>query len=338
LSLLDTTFTASLGIDYPLIGGAMYPCSNPELVAAVSEAGGIGIFQPLTLVHVNGLDFRDGVRRIKALTDKPIGMNVITEKSAAKYLERMREWLEIALDEGVRFFVSSLGNPRWIVDLVEPVGGLVYHDVTERKWAQKAADAGVHGLIAVNNRAGGHTGSRSPEELLAQVSEFGLPVVCAGGVGDERSFRYALELGYVGVQMGTRLIATEECTSPEEYKHAIVEAGDLDIVSTTRITGVPVSVIRTPHVEQVGTEAGTIARRLLAHPRTKHWMRGIYMFRFGRRLRDNMHHEMSHRDYYLAGRSVAGVEKIEPVAEIVNRFVAAARRDPNRSSVLSFEL
>ena len=325
MSLLDTTLTASLGIDYPIIGGAMYPCSNPELVAAVSEAGGIGILQPLTLVHVHELDFRDGVRRIKSLTDKPIGMNVLTEKSAAKYLERMSEWLDIALEEGIRFFVSSLGNPRWIVDRVAPAGGLVYHDVTERKWAEKAADAGVHGLIAVNSRAGGHTGSRSPEELLDEIAEFDLPVVCAGGVGDAGSFRRALELGYVGVQMGTRLIATEECTAPEEYKKAIVAAAESDIVATTRITGVPLSVIRTRHVEKMGTEAGPIARRLLAHPRTKHWMRGIYLFRFGRRLRNNMQHGMSHRDYYLAGRSVAGVEEIEPVATIVNRFVEAAR-------------
>jgi len=125
--------------------------------------------------------------------------------------------------------------------------------------------------------------------------------------------------------MGTRLIATEECTSPEEYKKAIVAANESDIVATTRITGVPLSVIRTPHVERMGTEAGPIARRLLAHPRTKHWMRGIYLFRFGQRLRDNMRHGMSHRDYYLAGRSVAGVEEIEPVATIVNRFVEAAR-------------
>jgi nitronate monooxygenase len=324
LSLLQTTLTTSLGIDYPIIGGAMYPCSNPELVAAVSEAGGIGILQPLTLVHVHGLGFRDGVRRIKDLTDKPIGMNVITEKSAAKYLERMREWMEIALEEGIRFFVSSLGDPRWIVDLVNPSGGLVYHDVTENKWAAKAADAGVHGLIAVNDRAGGHTGSRSPEELLEEIAGFDLPVVCAGGVGDAASFRRALEVGYVGVQMGTRLIATEECTSPEEYKRAIVAADTSDIVTTTRITGVPVSVIETPHVKRIGTQAGPIARRLLAHPRTKHWMRGIYMFRFGRTLRDNMRHGMSHRDYYLAGKSVAGVEKIEPVAAIVERFVKAA--------------
>ncbi len=327
MSLLETTLTAKLGIEYPLIGGAMYPCSNPELVAAVSEAGGIGILQPLTLVHVHGLDFRDGVRRIKSLTDRPVGMNVITEKSAAKYLERMREWLDIALDEGIRFFVSSLGDPRWIVDLVEPAGGIVYHDVTERRWAEKAADAGVHGLVAVNDRAGGHTGSRSPEELLEELAGFDLPTVCAGGVGDGHSFRRALELGYVAVQIGTRFIATEECSSPEEYKRSIVDAGESDIVATTRITGVPVSVIRTPYVEQVGTEAGPIARRLLAHPRTKHWMRGIYMFRFGRRLRDNMQHGMSHRDYYLAGKSVAGVAEIEPVATVVDRFVAAARED-----------
>jgi nitronate monooxygenase len=325
VSLLETTLTASLGIDYPIIGGAMYPCSNPELVAAVSEAGGIGILQPLTLVHVHDLDFREGVRRIKSLTDKPIGMNVLTEKSAARYLERIREWLDIALEEGIRFLVSSLGNPRWIVDRVAPAGGLVYHDVTERKWAEKAAEAGAHGLIAVNSHAGGHTGSRSPEELLAEIEDLGLPVVCAGGVGDAGSFRRALELGYVGVQMGTRLIATEECTSPDEYKQAIVAAGESDIVATTRITGVPVSVIRTPHVEQIGTEAGPIARRLLAHPRTKHWMRGIYMFRFGLRLRNNMQHGMSHRDYFLAGRSVEEVEAVERVGTIVERFVAAAK-------------
>ena len=177
----------------------------------------------------------------------------------------------------------------------------------------------------MNGHAGGHTGSRSPEALLAEIADFELPVVCAGGVGDADSFRHALELGYVGVQMGTRLIATEECTSPEEYKLAIVGADESDIVATTRITGVPVSVIRTPHVAQIGTEAGPIARRLLAHPRTKHWMRGIYMFRFGLKLKNNMQHGMSHRDYYLAGRSVEGVKEIEPVATIVNRFVKAAR-------------
>jgi len=322
---MRSPLTEMLGIRHPIIGGPMYPCSNPELVAAVSNSGGIGVLQPVSLVYVFGHDFREGVRHIRSLTDGPIGMNIITERSSKRYLERMERWLGIALDEGVRFFTTSLGDPRWVVEAAEPHGGVVFHDVTERRFAEKAAAAGAHGLIAVNDRAGGHTGSRSPEELFEEVAEFDLPVVCAGGVGNAPSFRRVLELGYVGVQIGTRLIATEECSSPEEYKRAIVAAGESDIAATTRITGVPVSVIRTPYVDQMGTTAGPIARRLLAHPRTKHWMRGIYMFRFGRRLRDNMHHGMSHRDYYLAGKSVEGVEAIESVATVVERFVEAAR-------------
>ena len=155
------------GLQVPVIGGAMYPCSNPELVAAVSAAGGIGVLQPVTLVYVCGLDFRDGVRRIRQLTDRPIGMNVITERSSQRYLERMSRWLDVALEEGVRFFVTSLGDPRWIVDRVHPAGGVVYPDVTERKWALKARDAGVDGLIGVNNLAGGHAGARSRIKAIA---------------------------------------------------------------------------------------------------------------------------------------------------------------------------
>ena len=89
----------------------MYPCSNPELVAAVSEAGGIGIVQPISLTYVHGHDFREGLRLIRRLTSKPIGMNALIEQSSKAYHERMERWVDIALEEGVRFFVTSLGNP-----------------------------------------------------------------------------------------------------------------------------------------------------------------------------------------------------------------------------------
>ncbi|MFN3430235.1 MAG: NAD(P)H-dependent flavin oxidoreductase, partial [Candidatus Sericytochromatia bacterium] len=108
-------FLAHARIEVPLLCGAMYPCSNPELVAAVSASGGMGIIQPLSMVFVHGHDFREGLRLIKRLTDKPVGMNVITEKSAKIYTERMQQWVDIALEEGVRFFVTSLGNPAWVV-------------------------------------------------------------------------------------------------------------------------------------------------------------------------------------------------------------------------------
>ena len=108
----NTALTDHAQIEVPLICGAMYPCSNPELVAAVSEAGGIGIIQPLSLVYVHGFEFEAGLRRIRELTERPVGLNVICEKSAKVYRDRMERYVDQALAAGVRFFVTSLGDPR----------------------------------------------------------------------------------------------------------------------------------------------------------------------------------------------------------------------------------
>jgi nitronate monooxygenase len=324
MTLLDTPLTRRLGIEVPLICGAMYPCSNPELVAAVSEAGGIGVVQPLSMIYVHRHDLRAGFQLIRRLTAKPIGMNVLIEQSSRFYLERMRRWVDVALEEGVRFFVTSLGNPRWVVERVTPAGGIVYHDVTERKWAEKGLAGGVHGLIAVNNRAGGHAGAKSAEQLLEELHGCGVPVVCAGGIGDAAGFTAALRLGYAGAQLGTRFIATTECHTAPEYKQAILDADASDIVLTERVTGVPLAVIRTPYVERVGTRAGPIARWLLRHRRTKHFMRLIYAVRSAWALKRSLMDGGSSRDYWQAGQSVAGIDRIEPAGEIVRRFAAAA--------------
>lgn len=320
-----TKLLAHARIEVPLICGAMYPCSNPELVAAVSEAGGIGIVQPISLTYVHGHDFREGLRLIRSLTAKPIGLNALIEQSSKTYRQRMESWLEIALEEGVRFFVTSLGNPRWVVERVRPLGGVVYHDVTERKWAEKGRDAGVDGLIAVNDRAGGHAGGKSAEQLHAVLSDLGLPIVCAGGVGSEHDFVRALGIGYAGAQLGTRFIATEECRANAAYKQAIVDAGEADIVLTERISGVPVAVINTPHVRRLGTRAGPLARLLLRGRRTKHWMRTVYGLRALFQLKRGLMRSAPERDYWQAGKSVAGIERVEPAGEVVRRFAAAWR-------------
>jgi nitronate monooxygenase len=320
----DTALTRDAGVDVPIVCGAMYPCGNPELVAAVSEAGGIGIVQPVTFAFVHRLDFREGLRRVRALTSKPIGMNALIEQSSKTYHERMVRWVDVALEEGVRFFVTSLGNPRWVVDRVRAAGGVVYHDVTEAKWAAKGADAGVHGLIAVNDRAGGHAGARSAERLLDELAPFGLPLVCAGGVGEAGDFVRALALGYAGVQMGTRFIATTECAASEAYKGAIVRASAADVVLTDRLTGVPVSVLRTPYVARTGTRAGFIGRQLLKRRRTKHLMRTLYSLRSLWRLKRDAAREATDDDYWQAGKSVDGVHAVEPAGDVVRRFAAAA--------------
>jgi len=318
-----TLLTRQAGISVPLICGPMYPCSNPELVGAVSRAGALGIVQPISLTYVHGHKYRAGLQLVAKLANgKPFGLNALIEASSKTYHNRMVRWVEIALEEGVRFFLTSLGNPRWVVERVHAAGGVVYHDITERKWALKARDGGVDGLVAVNREAGGHTGSRSPLELLDEVRDLGLPVVAAGGVGDASRFRELLAMGYEGVQLGTRFIATTECNSDAAYKQAILAATSQDIVLTERLTGVPVSVIRTPYVEKLGTTVGPISRWMFRGRRTKHWIRTFYALRSLRQLKRSSV-DGANQDYWQAGRSVDEIHQIIPAGEIVREFADA---------------
>lgn len=321
----STKFTEDVGIQYPIICGAMYPCSNPELVAAASEAGGIGIVQPLSLTYVHGYDLREGLQFIKTLTSKPFGMNIIVERSSKIYEKRMREAVDAALAEGCRFFITALGNPEWVVERVKQAKGIVYHDVTERKWAEKALKHGVDGLICVNNRAGGHAGKKSPKELFNELADLGIPLICAGGIGDRGSFQEALNIGYSGVQMGTRFIATKECREKENYKQAIVDARDCDVVLTERVTGIPLSVINTPYVQKIGTSANFLSRWLLQNVHTKKFMRLWYAWRALKDFKRISLNGGSTRDYWQAGKSVAGIKNIESVKDVIVELI----KDPH---------
>jgi nitronate monooxygenase len=320
---METAFTRHTGVRVPLICGPMYPCSNPELVAAVSEAGGLGVVQPISLTYVHGYEFRAGLRYIRSLTAQPIGFNALIEAGNKAYLDRMRRWIDGALEEGVRFFITSLGNPKWVCERVHAVGGVVYHDVTERKWAEKGVDGGVDGLIAVNARAGGHAGPRSPEALFEELAPFGKPIVSAGGVGTPQEFVRHLRLGYAAVQCGTRFIATHECKASDAYKQAIVDSDEDDIVLTERLTGVPVAVIRNAYVERLGTKAGAFARWMLKGRKTKHWMRTWYALSSIRRLKKSLLTEDTSSEYWQAGKSVAGIHEVKPAAQIVREFASA---------------
>jgi nitronate monooxygenase len=320
---MQTEFSRALGIDVPLICGAMYPCSNPELVAAVSAAGGIGIVQPLSLSYVHGYEFRAGLRAIRQLTNKPIGVNLIIERSSRKYLERVRHWLDIALEEQVPLLVTALGNPRWVVDRAGPAGVTVYHDVTSRKWADKALDGGVDGLICVNNRAGGHAGALSSQQLLDELLPLGKPLICAGGIGEPQGYADAMRAGYAGAQLGTRFIATRECSAHADYKQAILQAGEDDIVLSEKISGVPVSLIGTPTIRRMGLHAGPLAKWLLRGRRSRHWMRTFYSLQSIWKLKRASLQGMSYRDIFQAGKSVEGITRIETAGDIVRAYAAA---------------
>jgi len=324
---LTHSFTDKAGIDLPIICGPMYPCSNPELVAAVSEAGALGVVQPLSLTYVHGYDFREGLRYIRSLTTKPIGMNALIEQSSKRYHARMLEWVEIALEEGVRFFITSLGKPDWVVKRVHAAGGLVYHDVTEKKWADKVVeakeiDSSVDGLIAVNNRAGGHAGNLSTQRLHDELQTYGLPIICAGGISTSTDYKHALQQGYAGVQMGTRFIASAECNATPAYKQAIVNAKETDIVLSERVSGTPVSLIHTPYIDKLGLQANRFEKWILRGKKRKYLLRTLYMLRSLWALKRAILDKTGSLDYWQAGKSVEGINSIETVHVIIAQFAA----------------
>jgi nitronate monooxygenase len=157
-----------------------------------------------------------------------------------------------------------------------------------------------------------------------ELRDLGLPLVCAGGIGDADEFVAALRMGYAGVQMGTRFIATTECRTSAAYKQAILDAGESDIVLSERITGVPVAVINTPYIQRMGLKAGPLARWMLRGHRTKHWMRTFYALKSIWQLKRSSLEEHGAKEYWQAGKSVARIGSIEPAGSIVARFRDAA--------------
>lgn len=318
----DNLFLQHSGVEHPIICGPMYPCSNPELVAAVSESGALGVIQPISLSYVHGYQFDEGLRYIQSLTQKPLAMNLLIEKSSKKYHQRMEQCLDSALDHGIRFFITSLGKPDWVVKKAHQAGAIVYHDVTEAKWAKKAIDVGVDGLIAVNNRAGGHAGGKAYDDLLTELLAFNLPVVCAGGISSKIAYQQALDKGYQAVQMGTRFIASNECSASDPYKNAIVQAQEGDIVLSERITGVPVSIINTEFVRKQGLKPNVIERWMLAHPKFKYIMRTILALKSLRSLKHSLKDKTGDHDYWQAGKSVADIDSVLSVEQIIDELVS----------------
>ena len=324
----------------------MYPGSNPELVAAASAAGAFGLIQPLSLTHLYGHDFREGLRRVKELSGgAPFGVN-ITIVPNKRYMKRVDEWMTIALEEDCKFFLTSLGKPDALVTLAHAHGAKVYHDVHTEELARRAVGAGVDGVNLLNDRMGGQTGASPPLELLRRVRDLDLdvPLVCAGGVGDEVAFGDMLDAGYAGVMSGTRFLATHECaisespayvsrppsclapldasldrrldlTLGDDYKNAIVDSSESDIVRTNKLAGTWSSVIKTPAISEAGLEVNAFLSFLLRQPMTKGLARVFLL-----RRSIEVYYKDDTRQIWQAGKGVAGITQIEPVAQVVDRF------------------
>ena len=312
-------FLKDIGVKIPIVCGPMYPGSNPELVAAVSDAGGFGVVQPLALTSLYGHDFREGLKLIKNLTNKPFGVNfTIFGGANKKYHEQMKKWMEISIEEGIKFFLTSLGKPHEIVKIAKQHDIKVYHDVPNKKIALAMRDAGVDGLNCINWRGGGQTGVQSAEKFMNELHDIDIPLICAGGIGNRDDYQKALEIGYAGVQMGTRFLATYECKITESYKSAIVKSTEKDIVWTNKIAGNNSSVIKTKDIMKGGLRTGPIINFMLRRPKLKKYAR-MYLMSQGVKNYNRTAFDDSVQ-FWQAGKGVGNIRSVESVLDVLKRF------------------
>jgi enoyl-[acyl-carrier protein] reductase II len=237
MTTIRTPLTDLLGIEHPVCLGPMGLISTPPLVAAVSSAGGLGIMGT-AMFDAEGL--REAIRQTRELTDRPFGVSLMAGMPTAQGLA------EVAIDERVPFVTTSAGSPKRLAPLFREAGIENYHVVPSVKLALKAKAAGCTGVVAEGSEGASF---KSLDEistlvLIPQVIDAtGLPVIGAGGFGDGRGLAAALCLGAVGIQMGTRFIATEESPIHENYKQVLLRLAETDTLMVGRKSG-PLRVAR----------------------------------------------------------------------------------------------
>lgn len=322
-SPITTQMTKQLGIDFPIIGAPMFLVSNVDMVVAISEAGAIGTFPALNYRPIE--KYREALIEMKKRTKRPIGVNVIVNKSNTRQAEDIR----IALEQGVELFITSLGSPASVIREAHKNGAKVYCDVTNLEHAKKVADLGADGLVAVGTGAGGHAGPISPLVLVPWLArEMKIPVIMAGGVAHGSQILAALALGASGVHVGTRFIASREAGVDDAYKNAVVSATPEDIVMTTRISGTPAAVINTDYVKKIGTDLPLALRILKEHPLTKKYAVPLIHYLGMKSLEvaaGGGGEKPSWKTVWSAGQSVGLVDEIMDCRSIVEKLVREYR-------------
>lgn len=233
---MKTRVTEILGTEYPIIQGGMAWVAEHHLAAAVSEAGGLGL---IGAANAPGEVVREEIRKVKELTDKPFGVNIMLLSPYAD------EVAQIVIEEKVPVITTGAGSPEKHMKAWKEAGIRVIPVVASVAMAKRMERYGADAIVAEGCEAGGHIGEQTTMTLLPQVVDaVEIPVIGAGGVGDGRGMAAMFLLGAEGVQIGTRFVVADESVVHENYKERIIKAKDIDSVVTGRSTGHPVRCLR----------------------------------------------------------------------------------------------
>ena len=239
---LRTPLCDRLDIEVPILLAGMGGVAYAEVCAAVSEAGGFGT---LGMAGESPQGIRREMRRVRELTDKPFGVDLL-----AALPDQMLQAVGVVIDEGARAFVAGLGVPGPVIERCHEAGLLVMSLCGKVRHAVAAEAAGCDVVVAQGTEAGGHTGGVAGMALIPQIVDaVSIPVVAAGSIVDGRGLAAALSFGAQGVWMGTRFIASHEARAAERYKKRITEIRDEDTVVSRCYSGKPMRVIRNRYVE-----------------------------------------------------------------------------------------
>lgn len=307
---IQTAFTELFSIDYPILAAPMFLVSEADLTVAVCRAGGTAAMPALNFRPIEAL--RSEIRKIKQLTAAPFGINIIVQDSN-KHRDAQ---IEVCVEEGVAYLISSLGNPTALIQRARQKGIKVFCDVVSEKHAQKAIDAGADGLIAVSSGAGGHAGTLSAFALIPGLKQkFKVPVIASGSIVNGRTMLAALALGADAVYLGTRFIASEEAKVPLEYKNAIVGASADDIINSDRVDGFAGNFIRTPEYDKLVPDAGYFEKVFRQSPRLdKYWR----LLKASKNLMgEPAKLKASYKTIFSAGHGVELIDKVMPAGAIV---------------------
>ena len=251
--MFKTELTEKLGIEYPIIQAGMGGVATAELVAAVSNAGGLGVIGAAMMTPAI---LREQIQKVKDLTDNPFGVDLLL----AQGVPGLEEMIQVMFEEEVPVFASGLGNPGPYAEEMHRHGMTIMAVIGAVRHAHRVVEGGTDIVIAQGTEGGGHTGRIATMALVPQVVDAvaPVPVAAAGGVADGRGLVAALALGACGVWVGTRFVATREANSHDNYKHKIVEATEEGTQVTKCFTGKDCRVIKNRYQEQWEDRQGEI--------------------------------------------------------------------------------
>jgi len=314
------TLDKLLGIQYPIIVAPMFLISNTRMVKAALASGATAAFPALN--YRTDQELRAAIEEIKSTSSKPFGVNLIVNRSNPKYKSQLKTLLEMK----VAYIITSLGNPRDVIDSCRPRGIKVFCDIVDLPYAKKVESLGADAVIAVNSRAGGHAGNIPPRELIFSLKEnCNLPIISAGGIGDGEDLRKVMEWGAAGASIGTIFIACEESDVSPEYKQAMVQYGEKDIVRTTKLSGSPLTVINTPYVQKLGTKANFLEWVLNNNKSLKKYAKLLIAMR-GMKAVEKAAFGATYKTVWCAGPAIEHVKSIAPMKEILDNLIRSYER------------